>query len=212
MKKSEGIKFLNCKIDISKKVFIPRIETEFWARKAIRELEKVKKPLEILDIFAGSGCIGTSVLKLVKNSRITFADIDDESIKQIKINLKINKISKKRYRIYKSNLFEKLKNKKYNFIFANPPYVALSRINEVQKEVLEKEPHIALFAGKRGTLYVWKFFDKVKNYLKPDGVIFLEFDPFQKEEIEKILKNKGFKFVFKKDQFGKYRWLRADIF
>ncbi len=217
------IKFINCQIDVSRKVFSPRIETEFWASRVIKEIKKIKKPVEILDIFAGTGCIGIAALKTIKNAAVDFVDIDKEAIKQIKINLKINlprtelvlvqgKISKKRYRVYKSDLFEKLSpRRKYDFILANPPYVATNRIYEVQKEVLETEPHIALFAGKGGMVYIKKFFDKVKNYLKPWGTIFLEFDPRQKEEIEKILQNQGFKFIFFKDQFGKYRWLKAKI-
>lgn len=205
------IKFINCQIDVSRKVFSPRIETESWTRKLIREIERAKKPLEILDIFAGTGCIGIAILMACPElcRGVDFVDIDEEAIKQIGINLKINKISKKRYRVYKSDLFEKLKNKKYDFILANPPYVATDRMYEVQKEVLEKEPHIALFAGRDGLFYIKKFLDKVKNYLKPQGMIFLEFDPRQKEEIEKILQNQGFKFFFRKDQLGKCRWLKA---
>jgi len=231
------IKFINCQIDVSRKVFSPRIETEFWARKAIGEIKKISArggsafggKIDVLDIFAGTGCVGISVLKAIKNSAVDFVDIDKEAIRQIKLNLKINsprtelvlaqgKISKKRYKIYQSNLFKKLAPYRngvsgagYDFILANPPYVATDRIYEVQKEVLEIEPHVALFAGKDGIVYIKKFFDKVKNYLKPRGMIFLEFDPRQKEEIEKILKNQGFKFVFSKDQFGKYRWLKAKI-
>lgn len=202
------IKFINCKIDISGKVFSPRIETEFWVSRVIKEIKKTKKPVEILDIFAGTGCVGISALKAIKNAAVDFVDIDKEAIKQIRINLKTNRIPKTRYKIYQSNLFEKLKGKKYDFIFANPPYVALDRINEVQRKVLEKESHIALFAGKDGMFYIKKFLSQVKNHLKADGFIFLEFDPLQKEEIEEILEKKRFKFAFKKDQFGKHRWLR----
>ncbi len=207
------IKFINCKIDISRKVFSPRIETEFWVKKAIKEIRKIKKPFDILDVFAGAGCIGISILKAYPEicQGACFIDIDKEAIEQIKINLRFNKIYKKRYKIYQSNLFEKIKNNKYDFIFANSPYVALDRIYEVQKEVLEREPHTALFAGKNGMDYIKKFLSQVKKYLKPNGKIFLEFDPFQKEEIKGILEKKDFKFVFGKDQFGKYRWLKAEI-
>jgi release factor glutamine methyltransferase len=210
------MKFCRANIDVSRKVFAPRIETEFWTRKAIKQIKSQKskiknKNLNILDAFAGSGCIGIAILKTIKNAAVDFVDIDKEAIRQIKINLRLNKISKVRYKIYQSNLFEKLKGKKYDFILANPPYVALDRIPEVQKEVLEKEPHVALFAGKDGLVYIKKIFDKVKNHLKPGGMIFLEFDPRQKEEIEKILQNQGFKFVFFRDQFRKYRWLKAKI-
>lgn len=205
------MKFCRAKIDVSRKVFALRIETEFWVKKAIKEMQKIKKPIEILDVFAGTGCIGISILKAVKNATACFIDIDREAIEQIRINLRLNKISKKRYRVYQSNLFEKIKDKKFDIIFANPPYVAVDRIDEVQKEVLEREPHTALFGGKHGMFYIKKFFNLVKKHLNPGGTIFLELDPFQKTETEKILKKKNFKFIFNKDQFRKYRWLEAEI-
>lgn len=202
------VDFLNCKIDVSKKVFQPRIETEFWIKEAIEEIQNAKLKIKILDIFSGSGCIGTAALKNIKNCRVDFVDIDDKAISQIKINLKLNKIPKNEYEIYKSNLFEKLRKKKYDVVFANPPYVALERISEVDKEVLKKEPKMALFAGRDGMVLIEKFFKKVKNHLKTGGVVYLEFDPLQKEKIKEVLKKCGFQFFFRKDQFRKYRWLK----
>lgn len=204
----KNVDFLNCKIKISKKIFHPRIETEFWVRKAIKELTEAR-PRAILDMFAGTGCIGIAVLKNIKNSFVDFVDISNEVIEQIKINLKLNKIAKIRYRVLKSNLFENLKKKEYNVIFANPPYVALERISEVDEEVLEKEPKEALFAGKDGMDWIEKFLKEAKNYLKEGGLIFLEFDPKQKEKIEEILKREDYSsFKFRKDQFKTYRWLK----
>jgi release factor glutamine methyltransferase len=202
--------FLNCKIDLSEKVFEPRIETEFWVGKAIGQLPNCTiGQLRVLDIFAGSGCIGIAVLKNIKNAKVDFADISNKTIEQIKVNSKLNKIPKKRYKIYKSNLFKSLKSKRYNIIFANPPYVALDRISEVQKEVLQKEPVAALFAGKDGMFWIKRFLKEVKNHLNKNGVVYMEFDPFQKEKIEQILEKEKIKFKFRKDQFKKFRWLKA---
>jgi release factor glutamine methyltransferase len=210
-------KFLNCKIDLRKKVFIPRIETEFWVKKAIKDCKlqililKLKKP-KFLDVFSGSGCIGISILKNIKNSFVDFVDVDKNAIDQIKINLKLNKISPKRYKIIQSDLFKNLKNKKYDFIFANPPYVAIEKIKEVQISVLKYEPKISFLAGKGGLRYIKKFLKNAKNYLRKGGKIFMEFDPFQKKEIEKILKREVYNnFKFLKDQFGKYRLLVIKI-
>jgi len=206
------IKFLNCKIDLRKKVFIPRIETEFWVKKAINELKIENCKLKILDIFAGSGCIGIAILKTIKNSFVDFVDIDKKAIGQIKINLKLNKIPRERYRIYKSDLFEKIKNKNYNYIFANPPYVAKERLKEVQPSVLKYEPKTSFLAGKRGLFYIRKFLKEAKRFLKERGTVYLEFDPLQKKEIEDILKKKGYKnFKFFKDQFKKYRFVKVQI-
>jgi HemK-like putative methylase len=208
------IKFLNCKINLSKKVFEPRIETEFWVGKAIKEIKKSTETgsllnVKVLDIFAGTGCIGIAVLKNIERTRVDFADMSKEAVEQIKINLKLNKISPKRYEIYKSNIFEKLKGRKYNIIFVNPPYVALDRISEVQREVLEKDPKKSLFGGRDGMFWIEKFLKEVKNYLKKSGIFYMEFDPLQKEKIKKILEKENFKFNFYKDQFQKFRWLKA---
>lgn len=203
---------------------MPRVETEFWMKRVLKKLsfQREAKLLRVLDIFSGSGCIGIALLKNIKNCRMDFVDIDERAIKQIKINLKLNlprtepkvlvrgKIPKNRYRIYQSNIFEKLKNKKYNFIFANPPYVARERLKEVQPSVLKYEPKIALFGGKNGLFYIKKFFKEAKNFLAGNGVIFLEFSPEQKEDIKEILDKQGYrKYQFFKDQFKKYRYLRC---
>ena len=211
------MKFLGCKIDLSKGVFRPRVETKFWVKKAIRDCKleikkrKLKKP-KFLDIFAGSGFIGISILKNIRGSRVDFVDIDKRAIEQIKINLKLNKISPKRYKIYQSDLFEKIKNKKYDFIFANPPYVAKERLFEVQESVKKLEPKISWYGGRKGTKVIKKFLKEAKHHLKEKGGIFMEFDPLQKEEIVKILKAQRYsKFEFFKDQFKKYRWIKIQI-
>lgn len=206
------IGFLGCKINLSKRTFIPRVETKYWVKKAIQELRIKNRKSRILDMFAGSGCIGIAVLKACPElcRRVDFVDSDKKAISQIKINLKLNRISQKRYKIYRSDLFEKLKGKTYDVIFANPPYVAKDRIGEVQKSVLEYEPKKALFSGKKGLNYIKKFLKEAKRFLKKEGVIYLEFDPEQKAEIKKILEKQGYRnFRFFKDQFKKYRWLKT---
>lgn len=221
-------KFLNCKIDLRNRVFIPRIETEFWVKKALSEIQKSKKSktkkLKILDIFAGSGCIGIAILKNVKNSFVDFIDIDKKAIEQIKINLKLNKIPKIRYKIYKSNIFEKIKGEKYDFILTNPPYVAKERLNEVEQSVLKYEPKRAFLAGKKGFRYIKKFLKEAKKFLKPNGTIYFEFDPQQKKDIVNILKKESYKnsrpvpnrrfwcgVKFFKDQFKMYRWTKISL-
>jgi release factor glutamine methyltransferase len=202
------MKFLNCTIDASKKVFRPRIETEFWVKEVLASF--TPNVCDVLDIFAGTGCIGIAVLKNIKNSQVDFVDISPQALSQIKINLKLNKIAEGRYRIIKSNIFSGLRGKGYDFIFANPPYVAEKRMGEVQKEVLEKDPKMALFSGKDGMDAIEIFLNDAGRHLKFKGRIFMEFDPFQREEIEKLLRKNNFSFFFKKDQFNKIRWLIAE--
>lgn len=206
------VKFLGCRIDLSKRVLIPRQETEFWVSLALKKLTRAHS-VSVLDIFSGSGCIGIAVLKRFKNTFADFVDIDKKAIKQIKINLRLNEISSKRYRIFQSNLFEKFNTRPfcvYDFIFANPPYVAEKRIGEVQASVLKYEPKKALFAGKEGMDLIEKFLKQAWRFLNSSGIIFMEFDPLQKKDIEIILAKSGKykKFEFKKDQLNKWRWVK----
>jgi len=203
------VEFLNCRIDLSLRPFIPRVETEFWVEKGIQMIKKKgKKEIHCLDLFAGSGCIGIALLKHLKNIRVIFGEKEKKFLKQIQINLKINKIPSKRYRLIQTDVFSKIRGQ-YDFIFANPPYVALERKGFLQKSVIDYEPSVALFAGKQGLRYIKILIDQSKNFLKKEGRVFIEVDPFQKKEIEKILKiQKGYSsWDFLNDQFGRIRVL-----
>jgi release factor glutamine methyltransferase len=207
--------FLGCKIDLSKKPLIPRAETEFWTAVAIDEIKScLSLPrrresglIKVLDIFAGSGCIGVAVLKHVKKAQVVFADIDPH----IRAN--------KRYKIIKSDLFKNLKNKKFDFILANPPYIPDYRKNpsarlrtilrnRIQKSVLKYEPKIALFGKADGLFYIKKFLKEAKKHLNIGGRIYMEFDSPQKSAIDKILKKEKYtKWEFKRDQYERWRYV-----
>lgn len=198
--------FLGIKIDLSKRPFIPREETEYWVSLAIKE---IKENSVCLDLFSGSGCIGVAILKNISASYCDFGEKEEIFREQIKINLELNNIEKNRYSIIETDIFSNI-NKKYDYILANPPYVALSRVEEIGKDVLEFEPHEALFSGKDGLNAIKEFLLKAKNYLKDKGVIYMEFDEKQLNEIENIAKINYSKYEFFKDQFNKYRFLRLE--
>jgi release factor glutamine methyltransferase len=203
------VNFLGCKIDLRLRPMIPRKETAFWVKRAIRDILKKGEKFTFLDVFSGSGCIGLSMLKnCSKWAKMgIFGDIEMAFVKQAKINLKLNKISPKKYRVIRSDIFKKIRGK-YDYIFANPPYVGLDNRHLVQESVLDWEPLIAIFGGEDGLLYIRKFLKDAKKYLNKGGKIYLEFDHLRKTEIEKLLPQLGWKnFQFHKDQFGKWRWV-----
>ena len=235
------VDFLGCRIDLSRKPLIPRVETEYWTEKIIEELRRRSSrnrapypslrsgprpnptisqtpppPLSVLDIFAGSGCIGVAVLKHIPLALVDFAEKEERFLKQIVINTKLNKIDSKRYRIIQSDIFSGVKGKArpeifkgYDIILANPPYVAEARMEEVQRSVLDNEPADALFAGEDGLFYIRQFLEQTKEYLKENGVVYMEFDSPQKQAIVRLLKELGYRdFEFFKDQYNKWRYAR----
>jgi len=200
--------FLGAKIDLSKKPFIPREETEYWVSLALEEIKKKNKSL-CLDLFSGSGCIGVAILKNISEAFCDFGEKEELFLEQIKINLRINNISEEKYNIIQTDVFSNIK-RKYDFILANPPYVALRRINEVSEEVKEHEPSLALYGGEEGLDIIKEFLLKAHDFLREEGKVFMEFDPEQKEAVEELLNNNYSKAEFFKDQFNKYRFLRLE--
>jgi HemK-like putative methylase len=211
------VDFLGCKIDLSLRPFIPRSETEYWVEQAVVEVKplhrfassrfNLNQKVKCLDIFAGSGCIGVAVLKHVPRAHVDFGEKNKRLLSQIRLNAKKNGIAQTRYRIIQTNIFSGIK-RRYDYIFANPPYIAESRKNKVQTSVLKHEPREALFAGKDGLGIIRPFLREAKKFLVKGGVVYLEFDSFQKSIIERYLKKLGYqRWQFFRDQYGKWRFV-----
>ena len=196
--------FLGVKVDLSFRPLIPREETEEWVKYAIKEIKG-----ECLDLFAGSGCIGLSVLKNVPNLICDFGDKEPSFLKGIEKSAEENGIEKERFNLIETDIFSNI-SKKYDYILANPPYVAESRKDEVGEDVKMFEPAIALYGGNDGMDIIRKFLNEAKDYLKEKGIIYMEFDPGQKELIEEIIKEKYSKFEFFKDKYNKYRVVKIE--
>lgn len=198
--------FLGCHIDLSKKPLIPRTETEYWVEKALSEIA-TDKPIKILDVFSGSGCIGIAALSHLPNAQVDFADIDENTIEQIKINLKKNTIDSSRCAVYKSDVFDGLtEGKTYDVIFANPPYIGTKHRERVQDSVFDHEPYTALFSGDDGMPLIKKTLVSLKDRLAPNGTFYLEFDDIQQGMLKMLLTDLNFTdFSLHKDQFGLVR-------
>lgn len=205
-------RFLGCHIDLSQKPLIPRPETEWWMEKAVNKMKKssTEKRYSFLDIFSGSGCIGIALLKNIDNCRVDFAETSEHFIKQIKINIALNKIRKNRYQVIKSDIFNKVEGK-YDAIFANPPYISKIRYNNLPLSVYKFEPRRALMGGNDGLSLIKPFLKQAKEHLKENGLIYMEFDSPQKKSIELILKKYGYRAEFLKDQYGKWRYCKITV-
>jgi len=205
----QEISFNRISIFVPDNVFLPRVETEFWAEKALQEIDKGENLL-ILDMFAGSGCLGVFLLENLPQAIVHFVDSEEAALFAVKKNLRINKADRSRFKIIKSNLFQKVKDK-YNLIIANPPYVAKKRRGEVSFNVLQTDPEIALFGGEDGLDIIKIFLEQAPQHLKRNGKLLMEIDSRQANAVAKIARKNGLTCQFGKDQFGKTRWLKAEL-
>ncbi|MDO8520716.1 MAG: HemK/PrmC family methyltransferase [bacterium] len=109
------VDFLGCRIDLSARPLIPRPETEFWVEQAMAEVTSGqwlvasrKNSLKILDLFAGSGCIGIALLKHLPNAMVDFGEKDPRLCKQIEKNIALNAIDPKRTRVIQTDVFSNI--------------------------------------------------------------------------------------------------------
>ena len=196
--------FLGCKIDLTKHPLIPRPETEFWADKAVAEIKK-QPDASVLDLFAGSGCIGIAVATHCPNAQVTLADIKNYVTTPLPAQAGLPSNSK----FIQSDLFSKLLGK-FDFILANPPYVSEGK---GVGGVMEHEPKEALYAGKDGLDVIKQFLEQAPGHLNKGGQIWMEFGSEQKEEVTNLLREfnyyQGFTCAFHRDQHDRWRYLVA---
>lgn len=202
--------FLGAKIYLDSKPLIPRSETEYWVSEAIKsikehmEVKGIKTP-KILDLCAGSGCIGIAVLKEIPESQVDFAEINIFHHSTIQKNILLNNIDQSRTHIFGGDLFENILNS-YDAILSNPPYINPELSSEVEKSVSDYEPGQALYGGKHGIEIIRRILTEGPKHLKEGGFIYIEHEPEQEElllDIAPTIKSS-------KDQFGLLRFSRYE--
>lgn len=176
---------------INKFTLIPRPETELM----IYELVKLfrNKKIHILDIGTGSGCILISLLTELKNSYGEGVDISQKALKIAKINAKIHNVNFKT-KFYKKS-FSDYFNTKFDLIVSNPPYIKSGEIKNLDYDVKNFEPKIALDGGKDGLDLVKKVIYKAKYILKLNGKLAIEIGNKQHLKVSEILKKNNFKII-----------------
>ncbi len=201
------VPFLKVKIDLSLRPLIPRAETEYWVGEVI--LRCKKEPKTCLDMFAGSGCVGLSLLGQWSEVRVDFVDIDQKCLDQVRINIARNKIDPSRIFLIRSDVFDRVEGS-YDLILANPPYIDPGCLSGLPRSVKEYEPLKALLAGDQGLALIKKFLRTVRSHLNPGGFFVMEFNPSQKKKIEALVSSQ-FHCEFNRDQYGRWRFLIGRI-
>lgn len=177
-------------------VLIPQPDTEILVEEAVKFAEKnASESISILDLCAGTGCIGISVAndlaKSFKEVNVVFADISDIAIDCCRKNTSKLKPSV-RYEIIKGNLFENLGTRRFDMILTNPPYIATSVIGTLESDV-QHEPVLALDGGSDGLELIRKTVIQAPGYAKPDGIIMMEIGYDQGPEVSRLFADNNYK-------------------
>ena len=174
---------------LNSNVLIPRPDTELIIEQVL-EVYKNKKKINFLEVGTGSGCIILSVLKEKESFIGTGVDIKKECIRITKINAKKLKVNN-RLKLLKSDV-DNLILGKYDLIISNPPYIKTINLNNLNKEIKNFEPNIALNGGIDGLSEIRKIVKKSSELIKYRGKLILEIAYDQKNEVKKILIENGF--------------------
>lgn len=179
--------FMKLNFLVTKDVLIPRPDTEILVEEVIRKAENISNPV-ILDLCTGSGAIAVSLAKYIKNVHICAIDISSKTLEIAKKNAELNGV-KNNIEFIESNLFDKIKERKFDIIVSNPPYIETETIKTLSKDV-QSEPKIALDGGKDGLDFYRKIADSGSKYLNRQGYICLEIGYNQRIAVRQILENK----------------------
>lgn len=180
-------------LTVTPDVLIPREDTEAVCTLAINQTMQLKKNPRVLDLCAGTGCIGLAVAAKVKDARVTLGEISPEAIRVAKRNIQNNHLSG---RVSVVQLDVRQEPPKflglYDLIVSNPPYVTAEQMEELDPSVKDYEPRIALYGGWDGLDFYRAI---VKNYtplLRPGGYICFEFGLNQEADVCHILMQQGY--------------------
>ncbi len=190
-------------------ILIPRPETEHLCRLITKHAAIGFPNRTILDIGTGSGCIAITLALDIPNSQVTAWDISPIALRVARgnagqlgaqVNVVENDMLQQTYQVAPQ----------WDLIVSNPPYICDSEAEQMEANVLDYEPEIALFVPDDNPL---QFYVPIMNYaqsaLHPGGELWLETNPLYEEIIEERLLELGFNVTAHDDQFGKTRFIQA---
>lgn len=181
--------FWNDEFKVTKDTLIPRPETELILESVISYFPDKKIDLNIADLGTGSGCIIISLLQEYINASGIGIDISKEAIKIANENKKLLK-NHERLKLLDEDYAEYNLNG-FDIIVSNPPYISQNSL-DIQKDVYDYEPHLALFSKNNGIEAYNKIISNLASRIDKNFFLFLEIGLGQASEVTKLLKNNGF--------------------
>ena len=202
---------------VTKNTLIPRPETEELVDWIINTNCKLERPIRILDIGTGSGCIAIALAKHMPKAQVYAIDVSKEALKVAKNNAEKNNVSitflEQDILAPDASNMDALLDVNFDVIVSNPPYVRHLEKKMMHANVLNNEPHLALFVADDDPLKFYQAITKfAKAKLKTKGTLFFEINEYLGTEMKKLLQTEGFKDIdLKQDFFGKDRMLKGCI-
>lgn len=203
------VDFMDFSFQVSPDVLIPRPETENLIERILIEFKGgTDKPIRILDIGTGSGCILLALLKYFPSSSGVGIDISENALNVAKENSERLELAS-RVSFQVSDLLENLKEENFDLIVSNPPYVSEEDWKQLTPEV-KQEPYQALVSGPSGFECYERIISRAKSFLSPDANLFFEVGWNQADPVRTMLEQAGFRAVQKfLDDFGIDRIVKA---
>jgi len=205
--------FYGLRFEVNENTLIPRPETEELVEWII-ESQKSKvqsQKLKILDIGTGTGCIPISLKVNLSQANVSAIDVSGQALEVAKRNAELNKVE---VNFIQTNILEvENLNQHFDVIVSNPPYVRNLEKQEIKKNVLDYEPHLALFVEDTDALLFYRKIAQLalKN-LTQNGLLFFEINQYLGKETVKLLENLGFKNIeLKKDIYGNDRMIKCSV-
>lgn len=200
--------FYGLRFEVNESTLIPRQETEELVDLIVGRRQKAEgRSLKILDIGAGSGCIAISLAATISNAEVFAIDVSEKALATAQKNAEINKVHVNF--ILKNILETEDLEQQFDVIVSNPPYVRNLEKAEIKPNVLEYEPHLALFVDDNDALLFYrKIAQLALKHLNPNGKLYFEINQYLGKETVQLLEDLGFKNVeLKKDIYGNDRMI-----
>ena len=199
--------FYGLEFQVNPNVLIPRPETEELVDWIISKKSINQPPIKILDIGTGSGCIAISLAKNLPNASVFALDVSKKALEMAQINALQNetKITFIENNILETTSFEQ----QFDVIVSNPPYVRNLEKAEIKKNVLENEPHLALFVADDDALLFYRKIAQIamKN-LQSGGQLYFEINQYLGKETIDLLFDLGFQNIeLRQDIYGNDRMI-----
>jgi release factor glutamine methyltransferase len=202
--------FMGNELMVNENVLIPRPETEELVEWIISYASIMNKPLSVLDIGTGSGCIPIALKLALPNCTLTGLDISKDALGVAQMNAK--NLNATIEWMEEDILNTAALDTSYDIMVSNPPYIPLREKKDMQEQVLNFEPSIALFVSNEDPLIYYKAIAKIgKQNLSKNGQLFFEIHYDQGKAILALLDELNYHAELRQDSFGKNRMIRASL-